>query len=130
MYAALLTLHVGCAALSLLGFVARGVLHWRDSPLLQTRLLRILPHVIDTVLLGSAIGLAVLLGQYPFTTDWLTVKLLALLLYIALGVAAFRSRGHPLQPLFFAAAVLTFAYIVSVAVLHTPRGILALLTFF
>lgn len=46
--------HVASAALSISGYLLRGVWMMRESPQLQKKWVHI-PHVIDTVLLGSAI---------------------------------------------------------------------------
>lgn len=119
-------LHVGCAALSVAGFCARGILTLAGSPYVMSRLARIAPHVVDTVLLASAIWLAFLTGQYPFAESWLTAKLLALLAYIGLGSIALRrgSRSRASRAAAFAAALATAGYIVSVALTHDPRGAL------
>lgn len=120
-YAGLKTLHVGCAALSLGGFVLRGTWMLRSSPLLHHRLTRILPHLNDSVLLGAGIGLALLIGQYPLTHAWLTAKLLALLAYIVLGsIALKRGRTRRLRGLAFGAALLAFAYMLAVTLTHRP----------
>jgi len=111
------TIHVGCALLSILGFTARGVLMMRDSAILQMRLLKIAPHIIDTLLLGSAIWLAVSYGLSPADNPWLLAKIIALLVYIGLGTVALK-RGKTKQVRIIAwfAALLVFAYIVAVAV--------------
>ncbi|MDP3440409.1 MAG: SirB2 family protein, partial [Azonexus sp.] len=85
-YLLLKHLHVTCVVLSGLGFCLRGWWMLRDSPRLSQRLARVAPHVIDSLLLGSAIMMAVLSGQYPFVQGWLTAKFLALLAYILLGM--------------------------------------------
>ena len=119
-------LHVGCVALSLAGFAARGALMLSGSPLLNARLVRVLPHFVDTLLLASAVWLAVLLGQYPFVQGWLTAKVLGLLAYIVLGVYALR-RGRTLgqRAVAFVAALLAAGYVVAVALTRDPRGPLA-----
>ena len=115
-YKALKELHVICAALSYAGFFARGIWMMRDSPLLERRWVRILPHVNDTVLLASAIALAVMSRQYPFGDGWLTAKVVALALYIALGVAALGpGRARPVRIAAWFAAQAVFGYIVLVA---------------
>ena len=58
MYLLVKQLHVACVALSLAGFAARGALMLAGSPLLNARWVRVAPHVVDTVLLASAIWLA------------------------------------------------------------------------
>ena len=122
LYLAIKFLHVGCAALSIIGFAVRGGLMLADSPLLQSRLARIAPHIVDTVLLVSAIWLAWALGQAPFVHGWLTAKVLALVAYIVLGRFALRGRTKALRTAAFFAALGTAAYIVWVALTRDPRG--------
>ena len=50
------SIHVGSVCLSIAGFIARGVLMLRDSPLLKARFVRVAPHVVDTALLASAVA--------------------------------------------------------------------------
>lgn len=127
-YTLLKAVHVTSAILSVTGFAARGVLMLRDSPLLRARFVRIAPHVVDTVLLGSAIALAWLTAQYPFVLPWLTAKVLALFAYILLGsIALSRGRTKPARAIAFALALCTALYIMSVALLRTPAGPLGLL---
>lgn len=115
-YTAVKHLHMTCAAMSGSFFILRAIWKMRDSALLQQRWVRILPHVVDTVLLGSALGMVFWSGQYPFQQAWLTAKVLALLAYIVLGsIALKRGKTPSTRALAFAAAVLAFAYIVAVA---------------
>ncbi len=127
-YVAIKVVHVGCAILSIAGFVARGVLRLRESPLLGVRWVRVAPHVVDTVLLASALWLAWLSGQYPFVQGWLTAKVLALVAYIALGSVALRyGRSRRGRAVAFTLALGAAAYIVSVALSRDPLGPLAFL---
>ncbi len=108
-------------ALSLALFVLRGAWMIAASPLLQARWVRIVPHIIDTLLLASGISLAVLIQQYPLVHGWLTAKLLALLLYIGLGTLALKrgkTRGQRIAA--WIAALLVFGYMVAVAIAHNP----------
>ena len=119
------SLHVGCVILSLGGFAARGALMLAASPLLERRFVRVAPHVVDTVLLASALWLCGLIGQYPFLQPWLTAKVLGLLAYIVLGTIALRrGRTRGIRLAAFAAAAASAFYIVSVALTHHPRGFL------
>ena len=120
-YLAIKYLHVSCALLSGTFFLLRGVWMLRGSALLQARLVRIVPHLIDTLLLATAITLAVRSGQYPFVQPWLTAKLLALCVYIALGTIALkRGRSNRVRAAAFVAALGTFSYIVAVAITRQP----------
>lgn len=119
-------LHVTAVLVSGTGFFLRGLLMLGDSPLLARRWLKVLPHVVDTVLLGSAIAMAILSEQYPFAQGWLTAKFFGLLAYILLGMVALkRGRTKSMRAGFFMAALLAFAYIVTVALTRHPLGFLA-----
>jgi uncharacterized membrane protein SirB2 len=113
--------HVGCVVLSLAGFAARGALMLRGSPLLQARFVRVAPHVVDTLLLASALWLAWMMQQYPFVHGWLTAKVLGLLAYIILGSIALR-RGHTraVRLAALAGALLAAGYVVAVALTKNP----------
>jgi len=128
LYLTLKAVHIGCAILSISGFALRGILMLADSPLLAARFARVAPHVVDTVLLASALWLAALIGQYPFVQGWLTAKVLALIAYIVLGTVALkRARGKAARAIAFALALGTAAYIVSVALTRDPLGVFVLL---
>jgi uncharacterized membrane protein SirB2 len=76
---------------------------------------------VDTVLLASAIALAVLLKQYPLVHPWLTAKVAGLLLYIVLGMVALRygtTRRIRIGAWLMAQGV--FAYVVAVAFTRNP----------
>ncbi|PKO47155.1 MAG: regulator SirB [Betaproteobacteria bacterium HGW-Betaproteobacteria-4] len=120
-YLALKYLHVTCVVLSGLGFCLRGWWMRHESPLRQHRLTRTLPHIVDTLLLGSALTMAWLSGQYPFVNGWLTAKLFGLLAYILLGMMALkRGRTLAIRMRYFWLAVLAYTYIVSVALTRNP----------
>ncbi len=118
-------IHVGCVILSLGGFAARGLLMLAGSPVLGTRVMRVAPHVVDTLLLASALWLAWILRQYPFVHGWLTAKVIGLVVYIVLGAVALRrGRTKRIRVAAFIAASATAFYIVSVAITHDARGFL------
>jgi uncharacterized membrane protein SirB2 len=127
-YLVLKHLHVTAVLLSGTGFFLRGLLMLGDSPLLARRWMKVVPHVVDTVLLGSAITMAVMSAQYPFAQPWLTAKFFGLLAYILLGMVALkRGRTRLVRAAFFIAALAAFAYIVSVALMRDPMGFLGYL---
>jgi len=104
------TIHITCAVLTLAGFSLRGYWMLLDSRALQHRLTRILPHIVDTLLLASAITLAVMSRQYPFVTDWVTLQVVLLLLYIVLwSLALKRGKTRNLRRNYFVAALVTIA---------------------
>ncbi len=120
-YAALKAIHVGSVIASYALFLLRGAWMLQNSPLLRQRWVRILPHVVDTVLLTSAVLLALTIRQYPFVAPWVTAKVLGLVLYIVLGTIALkRGRTRGMRVTAWIAAQLVFFYIVSVAITKTP----------
>lgn len=122
-YLMLKYLHIGCVVLSGAGFFLRGLWMLGNSPRLQQRLVRVLPHIVDTILLASAIAMAIISAQYPFAVAWLTAKLVGLLIYIGCGTMALKRGRTPSQrAFFFVAALLAFAYIVAVALTRSPLG--------
>lgn len=126
-YLALKHLHVTCVVISLTGFVLRGLLMLRDSPLLGRRWMRMVPHINDTLLLAAAIGLALMTRQYPLFAGWVTAKIFGLIAYIVLGSLALKAgRTKGTRVAAWLAALLVFCYIVSVALTKDPRGAFAL----
>lgn len=126
-YSWLKSIHQATALISIAGFSLRGCWMILESALLQHRLARILPHIIDTVFLCSGVALAFAIEQYPLKHSWLTAKLFGLLLYILLGTLALkRAPTKRLKVLSFGLALLTFGYIVSVAMTKHPLGLLAM----
>lgn len=120
-YLALKHMHVAFVALSGLGFLLRGCWMLLDSPMLKARWVRIAPHGIDSLLLASALAMVFMSGQYPFVQPWLTAKVLGLLVYIGFGTLALkRARSKSARALCFGLALITFAYIVSVALSRNP----------
>jgi len=120
-YLVLKNLHLATIAITLTLFLLRGFWMMADSPRLQARWVRIVPHVNDTLLLASGIGLAVLIQQYPLVHGWLSAKFFALIAYIVLGTIALKrgkTRGQRIAA--WIAALLVFGYMVAVAVAHDP----------
>jgi uncharacterized membrane protein SirB2 len=118
-------LHISLAMLSIGGFFLRGIWHSLDSPLARAPFTRWLPHLVDTLLLISALGLLYGYQWQPLYQPWLHAKLVALLLYIGLGVYAFRIAPTKTQR--SCAWLLAFTsalYIIAVAITKTPLPLL------
>ena len=114
-------MHVCCVFASYALFFLRGVWMMRGSAVLQRRWVRIVPHIVDTLLLASAVALATMTRQYPFTAPWLTAKLMALLVYIVLGMIALKhGRTRCTRIAAWIAAQGVFFYIVAVALTRRP----------
>lgn len=119
-YLTLKHFHMGCAAFSGSFFLLRGAWMLAGSTMLARPWVRTLPHLVDSLLLASAIGLAVWSGQYPIERPWLTAKIVALVAYILFGTLALKGRTRATRLAGYVAALATFAYIAAVAVTKNP----------
>jgi uncharacterized membrane protein SirB2 len=125
-YLAIKHLHVTCVVLSALGFLLRGYWMISGSPLLKSLPARVLPHIVDSALLLSAIALAVMIRQYPFEAGWVTAKVIGLVVYVLLGTVALKRGRTPARRVSaFVAAIVVYAWIVSVALTKDVAGYLA-----
>jgi len=120
-YLLLKMIHVSSVVISYSLFFLRGVWSMQNSIYLQQRWVKVLPHIIDTVLLTSAIALAILIQQDPMNHAWLTAKVVGLLLYILLGMVAMRfGQSRKTRIAAWIAAQCVFIYIVLVALSKNP----------
>jgi uncharacterized membrane protein SirB2 len=124
-YLQILWTHIGCVIASGSLFFMRGCMMLAGLPAANHVALRRISVVIDSLLLAAAITLTTIIHQYPFVQAWLTVKVVLLVVYIVLGVFALRrGRTRAIRAGFFAAAMIVFLFIVSVARAHDPLGAL------
>lgn len=124
-FTALQHLHVTAAALSLLLFVVRAPRGLRDPADRGGAVLRITPHIVDTLLLVSALALLWQLGKAAFA-GWIAAKIAGLIAYVVLGtIALHRGRTLQIRVIAFIAALVVFGYIVSVAITKSPLGFLS-----
>ncbi|MBN4075484.1 MAG: hypothetical protein COA71_08675 [SAR86 cluster bacterium] len=114
------TIHMTFALLSISGFLLRGYWMLQESPLLQLKPVKILPHIIDTVLLLSAVALLFVLGFGLLNQGWLVHKIALLVVYIVLGMIALGNKYSRQKKITaFIGAVLVFFYIAGIAVTKT-----------
>jgi uncharacterized membrane protein SirB2 len=121
--------HILTVLMSGLLFGARGLLvAFGRKNLAMAAPARYLSYGIDTVLLTAAVLLTVIVGQYPVVDDWLTTKVLLLLVYIVLGsIALKRGRDRRTRIRAYVAAMLVYGFMVGVARAHHPLSWFALL---
>lgn len=120
-YLLLKHLHMTLAALSGSLFLLRGLWMLSDAPMLRRAWVRRVPHLIDSLLLATAIALAWWSQQSPLVHPWLTAKIAALIAYILLGSLALRyGKTRSVRSAAFLAALACFAYIVATAVTKNP----------
>ena len=113
-------LHMTAVALSGLLFMVRGLWLLQGSAQLQAKWVKITPHVVDTLLLVSAIAMLVVAQQFP---AWVHVKITLLVVYIGLGLMAFKKAKTQGQKLtFLLAAMAVYMFLISVALTKSPAG--------
>jgi uncharacterized membrane protein SirB2 len=116
-YALLKHIHLATITITLALFLLRNAWRLADSPRLQDKWVRVVPHANDAILLASAIGMLAVAGLNPLQHGWLMAKILALLAYIVLGTIALKRGRTPLaRNLAFVAALAVFGYMLAVAV--------------
>ena len=125
-YLQILWIHIGCVIASGSLFFTRGCMMLAGLPAANHVALRRISVVVDSLLLAAAITLTTIIHQYPFVQAWLTVKVILLVVYIVLGVLALRrGRTRAVRATCFAAAMIVFLFIVTVARTHDPLGAFA-----
>ncbi len=125
-YITVKSVHVGCALLSIAGFVVRGLMLLMGLDLPRKQWVRRLSYIVDSVLLVTAVAMMMLLGQYPFISPWLAAKVIGVSTYIGGGIASFRllSAGHRVGAIGAGVvSLLAACYVVSVAVTKKPFAI-------
>jgi uncharacterized membrane protein SirB2 len=122
-YGTVKLVHQTAVTLSIAGFLVRGAASLAGAQWVRSRTARTLPHVVDSVLLLSALALAWMLRVSPDRAPWLLAKIVGLVLYVALGVVALRP-GRPLavRAAAWVGALLVVAWIVSVALTKSALG--------
>jgi len=116
MYLALKLAHITAAILTISGFALRGFWMLTDSANLDRRIVKIAPHIVDSVFLLSGIGLIWILRLPVMSQPWLMAKLIALVFYVLLGTVALRrGKTKRTRTIALLLAILTFAYIAGVA---------------
>ncbi len=126
LYPQIKQVHVAMALCSGGLFALRGAamlagMHWpRIAPV------RWVSYAIDTALLTAALMLLTVLPWAMFANGWLWAKLALLVAYIVLGIQALRpARTRRARLAWYAAALLAFGAIYSIARSHHPLGAFA-----
>ena len=119
-------LHVAFALLTAASFAVRGYWMLTRSARLDARMTRMLPHVVDSLLLLTGLAMAVRLSVSPFAHPWFAAKLTAIVAYIVVGhVALKRGRSHRQRAVAFAVSLALLGYVFAVALTHDPWAGLA-----
>lgn len=107
--------HAGLAYLTILLFVGRFILFYFYPVWRRNKVIKVLPHILDTLLLVFAVLLCITIAQYPVHDHWLTAKVVGLFCYIGFGSIAIKtaSRGA------FFAALLSYLFVLGAAISHS-----------
>jgi len=128
MYLALKTLHMTFALLSFTGFLFRSYLMFIDSKWLNHKLVLLIPHLIDGLFLSCGFWMAFMVNFGLFNQPWLSMKVLLLMFYLFfVGVTLSRGRTKQIRVAGFFCGVLTFIYIVGIAINKSVYGWFVLL---
>ncbi|KLN66089.1 SirB2 family protein [Vibrio sp. VPAP30] len=123
MYEGLKHFHLLTIAISATLLSVRFAMMMAHSQLLEKKFFKVFPHINDTCLLLSGIGLIFITGFMPFTpaAPWLTEKITCVLAYIALGFFALKlGKNKLLRTFSFFGALGWLAMAGKVAVTKTP----------
>ncbi len=107
-------LHITAALLSI------GLFIWRASVAIRHQrkpaaALRVVSHSVDTALFVLGSLMAYWLTLSPLATPWFGIKLIAILVYIALGFVVMRAQSQAVKIMALCAALGVVAYILLLA---------------
>ncbi|BAN96192.1 invasion gene expression up-regulator SirB [Plautia stali symbiont] len=127
-YPLIKNLHLLTVAITITLFLLRFYWLTTGSALLQRRWVRIAPHINDTFLLLSGALLVLITHFYPFTPQgsWLTEKLLAVIIYIALGSVALSRRPRSMATRWVACLVAVVALLLVIKLAMTKMPLLGI----
>ncbi|QGM80744.1 SirB2 family protein [Otariodibacter oris] len=101
--------HIASAYLSLILLLIRGLLSVKEINWRRYKLLRIAPHIIDTLLLISGIGIFLVFG-FSILQVWIWLKLVFILLYITFSILALKQANFSIT--YFILAITSFLLVV------------------
>lgn len=115
--------HIVAVTLSISLFVLRYWWRYTVNTLAAKRWVRVVPHIVDTVLLLSGVGLIAITHYLPFTAHgaWLTEKLFGVIIYIVLGFVALGRRCPRSQQTGFIAFMLGLVVLYIIIKLATTK---------
>ena len=117
MYLTIKTIHMIAALMSFTGFLLRAYLMVIESNWQKHKVVLITPHIIDAVFLASGATMAFMVNFPLFSQLWLTLKIALLMVYLLfVGIALNRGGTKRVRIGAFFLAILTFVYIVGIAV--------------
>ncbi|MEE4245620.1 MAG: SirB2 family protein [Kangiellaceae bacterium] len=109
-------IHVAVVSLAFVTLLVRGFWLITQSAMMQVKLVKILPHVLDTLLIISTVLLVIETKMYPFVVDFVTIKLFLFVAYIVVRVIAFKkAKTKQKQMVFLALSIAILLAMFAVA---------------
>ena len=123
-YLEIRAVHIGAVILSGAVLLLRGVAHnLLNASWAMAWPIRALSYTIDATLLTAALMLMTIVRQYPFVDNWLTMKVMLVLVYIYLGYMALWGATERARWAGLGGAALVYGFILSIATAHSPLGV-------
>ena len=109
-YLLLKIIHLFSVVLSISLFSLRSYWLIEKSPILEKRLIKILPHLIDSILLISAFSM-IFVGNITIDENnyWVITKIIAVIVYILIGLYIFKIAKQNYQ-IYIALVFVMFIY--------------------
>ncbi|NIF20123.1 SirB2 family protein [Candidatus Pantoea multigeneris] len=125
-YPLIKNLHILTVFITVSLFLLRFYWQRTGSVMLQRRWVRIAPHINDTFLLLTGVLLVLITHFYPFSPQgsWLTEKLIAVIIYIALASVALSRRQRSTKTRWVGGVVALLAVMVVIDLAVTKMPIL------
>lgn len=99
------------ALLSVVLFYTRTMSRFMSGKLASNKLVFIGSHILDTLLLISAVALLVVAGMNPLQQPWLTEKIVLVIAYIGFGFVVAKSTQFKTQVIALTAATFSLLLI-------------------
>ena len=123
-YLEIRAVHIGAVILSGALLLLRGVAHnLLTASWAMAWPIRAVSYTVDTTLLTAALMLTTVVQQYPFVDNWLTMKVMLVLVYIYLGYMALWGATERVRWWSLGSAALIYGFIISIARAHSPLGV-------
>lgn len=122
MYLVVKNIHILLIVFSVTLFSVRYVLLMMNSPLKENKYLKIAPHIVDTFLLLSGVALIHIVGFVPFHSgsEWLTEKVIYILVYVGLTFFTLRmTKNNVFRTFMFFGAL---GYILMISKIATTKA--------
>ncbi|MDO3382220.1 SirB2 family protein [Gilvimarinus algae] len=110
-YMALKHSHLLLVVLSIGLFFLRFIAREAGARFTQAKFFKIAPHIIDTCLLATGIGLVIVVGYPLWPVNWLSVKILLVIAYIVCGIIAMKATSRVKR---WGAALLALVWILGI----------------